>query len=120
MSTIRCFFNLAVVYALRLPYELRPPMVFDHLCTTCTEYSFAAYELCSLMRVAYFMACGHLCTACTEHSFAAYLWPAATMRCAYLMSYAHVAQLRCLCATLIVISVTAPALLYLPPSMAVA
>ncbi len=26
MSTIRCFFNLAVVYALCLSYELRPPM----------------------------------------------------------------------------------------------
>ena len=49
------------------------------------------------------MVFDHLCTACTEHSFAAYLWPTATMRCAYLMSYAHRAQLRCLCATLIVI-----------------
>ena len=74
MSTILSFFNLAVVYALCLLYELCSLMVFDHLCT-----------------------------ACTEHSFAAYLWPTATMRCAYLMSYAHRAQLRCLCATLIVI-----------------
>ncbi|GAC24324.1 hypothetical protein GMES_2028 [Paraglaciecola mesophila KMM 241] len=28
-------------------------MVFDHLCTARTEHSFAAYELCSLMRCAY-------------------------------------------------------------------
>jgi len=52
--------------------------------------------------------------------FVAYLWPTATYGLWPLMHHVHWVQLRYLCAALIVISVTAPALLYLPPSMAVA
>ncbi len=82
--------QFVVFSTLRLFMRVAYFMACGHLCAALTEHSFAAYELCSLMRVAYFMACGHLCAALTYG-----LRP--------LMSYAHGAQLRCLCAALIVI-----------------
>jgi hypothetical protein len=57
-STLQLFMRFAYFMACghlcaALTYGLRPLMVFDHLCTARTEHSFAAYALCSLMRVAY-------------------------------------------------------------------
>jgi len=46
-AQLRCLWAV-LTYARCLLYGLRPLMVFDHLCTACTEHSFAAYALCLL------------------------------------------------------------------------